>query len=132
MLTPLTMAQQTSGSVQGPDFVHQFQDQMKAMQQYMTTLQNHIEAMEKELAFSSSGATSDDTASEPDTDAGSLRMQSSIRSARSYGLGGQPLPLLSVTAIEGNKSFTIIMERQDISGIHQNHLMPPTKSVRSH
>ena len=105
---------------------------MKAMLQHIAALQSQMEAMEENLNYSSSGASSDGTASEPDTVTGSMQIQSSIRSARSHGFGGHSSPLLSVTAVEGDKSFTIIMERQDISGIHQNHLMPPTKSVRSH
>lgn len=125
------MAQGDNNTSQAPLFMNNMTETLTVLSQAITAMSSRLNAMEKEFAMSQSGDSRSDI-TDPRSDVSSIRSPAPISPISSQArLNGGLFyeSLLCVTAIEGDKSFRIIMARKDLSGVHVDHHKPATVSV---
>lgn len=125
------MAQGDNNTTQAPLFLQNMAKTLTALNQAITAMSSRINAMEREFDMSQTSESRSDT-TDSRSDVSSIRSPAPISPISSQArLNGGFFyeSLLCVSAIEGDKSFRIIMARKDLSGVHVDHHKPATVSV---
>lgn len=106
---------------------------LDALNQAFVNIISRIDAIEGAFASEIGDSDSDTTESRSDVASGRFSVPHSrapsLWPSRIRG-GFNTRTLLCVTAVEGDKSFGLVMARQDLSGVNPGHHSPPTVSVR--